>query len=102
MNYKNLMKINSILIMFFMNYLIGNFMFSLNRKHLLIILLSLEFIIMNLFFLIYFNSSFMGSSIYFMFFFLVLSVCEGVLGLSILIYLVRVNGNDYIFMYNII
>nr|UAM95890.1 NADH dehydrogenase subunit 4L [Semblis atrata] len=84
------------------NYLIGNFMYSLNRKHLLIILLSLEFIMLNLFFLIYFYTLSLGDSMYFMVLFMVLSVCEGVLGISILMYMIRIFGNDYVRIFSII
>nr|AHC32048.1 NADH dehydrogenase subunit 4L [Eubasilissa regina] len=95
---KNMYLMNFIMI----NYLIGNFMYSLNRKHLLIILLSLEFIMLNLFFLIYLYTVSLGNSMYFMVLFMVLSVCEGVLGISILMYMIRIFGNDYVRIFSII
>nr|YP_010586182.1 NADH dehydrogenase subunit 4L [Eubasilissa splendida]UZZ43944.1 NADH dehydrogenase subunit 4L [Eubasilissa splendida] len=84
------------------NYLIGNFLYSLNRKHLLIILLSLEFIMLNLFFMIYLYTVSVGNSMYFMVLFMVLSVCEGVLGISILMYMIRIFGNDYVRIFSVI
>lgn len=65
------------------------------RKHLLNTLLSLEFIILGIFFLI--SSCFLGLNIevYFILFFLALAVCEGSLGLSLLVSIVRTHGNDY-------
>nr|YP_009000486.1 NADH dehydrogenase subunit 4L [Eubasilissa regina]AHF21727.1 NADH dehydrogenase subunit 4L [Eubasilissa regina] len=95
---KNMYLMNFIMI----NYLIGNFMYSLNRKHLLIILLSLEFIMLNLFFLIYLYTVSLGNSMYFMVLFMVLSVCEGVLGISILMYMIRIFGNDYVRIFSVI
>nr|YP_009116317.1 NADH dehydrogenase subunit 4L [Limnephilus decipiens]BAQ19276.1 NADH dehydrogenase subunit 4L [Limnephilus decipiens]BAQ19283.1 NADH dehydrogenase subunit 4L [Limnephilus decipiens] len=84
------------------SYLISNFMFSLNRKHLLIILLSLELIVLNLFFYVYIYLLLnLLNSIYFLVMFMVLTVCEGVLGVSILVYMIRVHGKDYVSVYSI-
>nr|YP_010480840.1 NADH dehydrogenase subunit 4L [Blepharipoda liberata]UVN15676.1 NADH dehydrogenase subunit 4L [Blepharipoda liberata] len=65
------------------------------RKHLLNTLLSLEFIMLGIFFLM--SSCFLGLNmeVYFMLFFLALAVCEGSLGLSLLVSIVRTHGNDY-------
>nr|YP_010586325.1 NADH dehydrogenase subunit 4L [Lepidostoma inops]UZZ44100.1 NADH dehydrogenase subunit 4L [Lepidostoma inops] len=93
------MKIFSFKNLIMLNFLLSNIMFSLNRKHLLIILLSLELIMLNMFLLIFQFMMFMGS-IYFLIMFMVLSVCEGVLGLSVLVYLVRIYGNDLIKIYS--
>lgn len=95
---KSIYVINFIII----NYLIGNFIYSLNRKHLLIILLRLEFIMLNLFFLIYLYTVSLGNRIYFMVLFIVLRVCEGVLGISILMYIIRIFGNDYVRIFSVI
>nr|YP_009667285.1 NADH dehydrogenase subunit 4L [Hydatophylax nigrovittatus]APQ47886.1 NADH dehydrogenase subunit 4L [Hydatophylax nigrovittatus] len=84
------------------SYLISNFMFSLNRKHLLIILLSLELIVLNLFFYSYIYLLLnLLNSIYFLVMFMVLTVCEGVLGVSILVYMIRVHGKDYVSVYSV-
>nr|AML26376.1 NADH dehydrogenase subunit 4L [Staphylinidae sp. BMNH 1274633] len=78
-----------------MMYISGILVFSLKRKHLLLMLLSLEFIVLSLYFmLVVYLSSFMYET-YFCMIFLTLSVCEGVLGLSILVSLIRSHGNDY-------
>nr|QLY89898.1 NADH dehydrogenase subunit 4L [Ironoquia dubia] len=85
------------------NYMVGNFMFSLNRKHLLIILLSLELIVLNVFFFFFMYLLLnLMNSIYFMMMFMVLTVCEGVLGVSILVYMIRIHGSDYMSVYSII
>lgn len=80
----------------------GNFLYSLNRKHLLIILLRLEFIILNIFFIVYLYTVSMGNRIYFIVLFIVLTVCEGVLGISILINIVRIFGNDYMRIFRVL
>nr|UJG45419.1 NADH dehydrogenase subunit 4L [Agrypnia pagetana] len=84
------------------NYLMGNFLYSLNRKHLLIILLSLEFIMLNMFFMVYLYTVSVGNSMYFMVLFMVLTVCEGVLGISILMNMIRIFGNDYMRIFSVL
>nr|ALO76444.1 NADH deshydrogenase subunit 4L [Impressosora (Neoeutrapela) sp. EUT01] len=79
------------LIMFFS----GLFVFSSNRKHLLLMLLSLEFIVLSVYFLIFYYLNFLGNDYFFTMVFITFSVCEGVLGLSILVSLIRTHGNDY-------
>nr|YP_011010520.1 NADH dehydrogenase subunit 4L [Ventidius harrisoni]WPW47148.1 NADH dehydrogenase subunit 4L [Ventidius harrisoni]WPW47161.1 NADH dehydrogenase subunit 4L [Ventidius harrisoni] len=76
--------------MFFSGFMV---LFSL-RKHLLLTLLSLEYLVIVIFFSLFiFLSSFSGEY-YFIIFFLTFSVCEGVLGLSILVSMIRCHGND--------
>nr|QOY24543.1 NADH dehydrogenase subunit 4L [Anabolia furcata] len=96
------MKIFQLSKFIMISYLISNFMFSFNRKHLLIILLSLELIVLNLFFYVYIYLLLnLMNSIYFLVMFMVLTVCEGVLGVSILVYMIRVHGKDYVSVYSI-
>nr|YP_010374275.1 NADH dehydrogenase subunit 4L [Deroploa parva]QVD38897.1 NADH dehydrogenase subunit 4L [Deroploa parva] len=74
----------------------GLIVFCSTRKHLLLSLLSLEYMVLCVFlslFLVMFNY---GYEIYFSLMFLVFTVCEGALGLSILVSLVRNQGNDYL------
>nr|QJX65655.1 NADH dehydrogenase subunit 4L [Amorophaga japonica] len=80
---------------FIIMFLIGNMIFVSKYKHLLITLLSLEFMVLMIFsfFLFFFMN--IDYSFYFIMMFLVFSVCEGVLGLSILILMIRSYGNDY-------
>ncbi|CRL08764.1 ND4L [Clunio marinus] len=73
----------------------GILSFISNRKHLLSMLLSLEFIVLSLFLMMYFFLNFYSSELYFSIMFLIFSVCEGVLGISILVSLIRSHGNDY-------
>nr|WVD73157.1 NADH dehydrogenase subunit 4L [Monolepta cavipennis] len=84
-----------ILLVFFM-FFAGAMSFVINRKHLLLMLLSLEFIVIALYLNMFMYLSMMNYEYFFSMIFLSMSVCEGVLGLSILTLMVRVHGNDYI------
>nr|DAA06269.1 TPA_exp: NADH dehydrogenase subunit 4L [Drosophila grimshawi] len=76
-------------------FIMGLFCFVSNRKHLLSMLLSLEFIVLILFFLLFIYLSMLNFENYFSMMFLTFSVCEGALGLSILVSMIRTHGNDY-------
>nr|QDP18132.1 NADH dehydrogenase subunit 4L [Algete brunneri] len=76
-------------------YFSGVYVFSSKRKHLIIVLLSLEYIVLSLFsILIIYLFSFDYNS-YFPLIFLVFSVCEGALGISIMVSMVRSHGSDF-------
>nr|YP_009469534.1 NADH dehydrogenase subunit 4L [Tenebrio obscurus]AVE14893.1 NADH dehydrogenase subunit 4L [Tenebrio obscurus] len=79
---------------FFMFY-VGLLVFSLKRKHLLLMLLSLEFVVLSVYYVLFIYLSYLGNDYFFSMIFLTFSVCEGVLGLSILVSLIRTHGNDY-------
>nr|YP_010620328.1 NADH dehydrogenase subunit 4L [Pieris brassicae]WAX37304.1 NADH dehydrogenase subunit 4L [Pieris brassicae] len=87
-----------ILIMFFF----GNMIFVMKHKHLLIVLLSLEFIVLSIYFLLMYYFLMMNYDMYMLMIFLVFSVCEGALGLSILVSMIRTFGNDYFQSYNLL
>lgn len=74
----------------------GLLIFSLKRKHLLLILLSLEYIVLSLYINIFYYLRIRRIDYFFLIIFLTISVCEGALGLSILISIIRMHGNDYI------
>lgn len=76
--------------------------FISNRKHLLIILISLEFIVLVIYIILYNFLILMNYECYFRIIFLTFRVCEGALGLSILVALIRTHGNDYFQTYNIL
>nr|URX53172.1 NADH dehydrogenase subunit 4L [Incisitermes rhyzophorae] len=80
----------------------GVWSFSSNRKHLLATLLSLEFMVLVLFIIIYSYLCLFNYELYFVMFFLVFSVCEGSLGLSILVSMIRGFGNDYFQSYSVL
>lgn len=76
-------------------FLVGVIVFISNRKHLLRILLRLEFIVLSLFFFLFIYLSFLNYENFFRVIFLTFRVCEGALGLSILVSIIRTHGNDY-------
>ena len=76
-------------------YIVGNLIFVSKYKHLLIVLLRLEFIVLRIFFFLLIMINFIVRDIYILIVFLVFSVCEGSLGLSILVSIIRTHGNDY-------
>nr|QNV11652.1 NADH dehydrogenase subunit 4L [Coenosia mollicula] len=82
--------------------LMGVFTFVSNRKHLLSMLLSLEYIVLSLFFMLFIYLNMLNYEFFFMLMFLVFSVCEGALGLSILVSMIRTHGNDYFQSFNIL
>nr|YP_011010260.1 NADH dehydrogenase subunit 4L [Esakia hungerfordi]WPW46862.1 NADH dehydrogenase subunit 4L [Esakia hungerfordi] len=84
-----------------MNYFILWYMFFCGmvilcstRKHLLLTLLSLEYLVVVIFFSLFIFLYFYMNEYYFLIFFLTFSVCEGVLGLSVLVSMIRSHGND--------
>nr|YP_010254300.1 NADH dehydrogenase subunit 4L [Micromus paganus]QTZ19029.1 NADH dehydrogenase subunit 4L [Micromus paganus] len=83
-------------------FISGVLVFSLKRKHLLCTLLSLEFIVLSLFYMIFMYLMNYDYEFYFLMMFLVYSVCEGALGLSILVSMVRTHGNDFFQSFNIL
>nr|ALO70480.1 NADH deshydrogenase subunit 4L [Cryptopleurum minutum] len=83
-------------------YLMGILSFSFNRKHLLMLLLNLEFIVLSLYMSLFIYLSVYSYEFYFSMIFLTISVCEGALGLSILVSLVRTHGNDYFQSFNVL
>nr|AGO28074.1 NADH dehydrogenase subunit 4L [Opistoplatys sp. HL-2013] len=74
----------------------GALVFCSMRKHLLLTLLSIEFMSLGLYLIFYTFLMYYEFSIYYVLIFLTFIVCEGVAGLSILVTLIRVHGNDMI------
>nr|YP_009927092.1 NADH dehydrogenase subunit 4L [Libellula angelina]AXZ70359.1 NADH dehydrogenase subunit 4L [Libellula angelina] len=87
--------------MFYFFVLSGLWSFVSKRKHLLSTLLSLEFIVLSLFFYMFFVLLFY-SGLYFLMYFLTFGVCEGALGLGILVSMIRSHGNDYFNSFNML
>nr|AND96534.1 NADH deshydrogenase subunit 4L [Onthophagus diabolicus] len=83
-------------------YFMGLISFSMKRKHLLLMLLSLELIILSLFFNLFLYLSYFYFEYFFSMIFLTMSVCEGALGLGILVSLIRTHGNDYFNVFNVL
>nr|AML25707.1 NADH dehydrogenase subunit 4L [Staphylinidae sp. BMNH 1274192] len=83
-------------------YFSGLLAFSINRKHFLMMLLSLEFIVLSLYLNLFIYLSDFSYEYNFSMIFLTMSVCEGALGLSILVSLIRTHGNDYFNSFNLL
>nr|YP_010963623.1 NADH dehydrogenase subunit 4L [Pantaleon erectonodatus]WKZ08106.1 NADH dehydrogenase subunit 4L [Pantaleon erectonodatus] len=81
---------------FFFFFLMGVLSLSLVRKHIFLCLISLEFIIIYLLLIFYFYCLMFFSSLYFYVIFLTFCVCEGVLGLSLIVLMIRCHSNDYL------
>nr|QIC20368.1 NADH dehydrogenase subunit 4L [Oreogeton sp. DY-2020] len=96
-----MMMFMSIMLPIYM-FLTGVIVFVLFRKHLLSMLLSLEFIVLSLFFMLFIYLNYLNYESFFSMMFLTFSVCEGALGLSILVSLIRTHGNDYFQSFSIL
>nr|YP_009532919.1 NADH dehydrogenase subunit 4L [Mantispa japonica]AYG51254.1 NADH dehydrogenase subunit 4L [Mantispa japonica] len=92
--------LNVILPLFMFNS--GILVYSLIRKHMLSTLLTLEFIVLSLFYFLYIYLILYDYDFYFLMYFMIFAVCEGVLGLSILVSLIRTHGNDYFQSFNML
>nr|QHW07569.1 NADH dehydrogenase subunit 4L [Apoderus jekelii] len=80
-------------------FISGILSYSFKRKHLLLMLISLEFSILGLYLGLYNYFGTVTDDYHFMMIFLTVSVCEGSLGLAILVMMVRTHGNDYLSSY---
>nr|YP_010327021.1 NADH dehydrogenase subunit 4L [Melanchra persicariae]UNP54283.1 NADH dehydrogenase subunit 4L [Melanchra persicariae] len=96
------MMILNMWVIFILMFIVGNLIFISKHKHLLIVLLSLEFIVLSIFFFMMIYLSFINYDMYMLMVFLVFSVCEGALGLSILVSMIRTHGNDYFQSFNLL
>nr|AML26003.1 NADH dehydrogenase subunit 4L [Staphylinidae sp. BMNH 1274240] len=97
-------KLLKLMLMYFsmFMYFMGLISFSINRKHFLMMLLSLEFIVLSLYLSLFIFLSSFNYEFYISMVFLTMSVCEGVLGLSILVLMIRTHGNDYYKSFNLL
>nr|WDE24470.1 NADH dehydrogenase subunit 4L [Psyllaephagus sp.] len=74
-------------------FFISLFMFTYFYNHLIITLISLEFLMLSFFMLFFFLVSFFYLNKLIMLF-LIMVVCESVLGLTLLLILIRSKGNE--------
>nr|YP_009753947.1 NADH dehydrogenase subunit 4L [Oncopodura yosiiana]QIT06428.1 NADH dehydrogenase subunit 4L [Oncopodura yosiiana] len=77
--------------------LVGLLGFSFWRKHLLSVLLSLEYIALGIYFL--FFLSLWSFHDFYSLFYLIFIACEGALGLSIMVNMSRSYGGDYMSLF---
>nr|WGO58168.1 NADH dehydrogenase subunit 4L [Scalida pyrrhocephala] len=90
------------MIYMFICFLSGIWVFCSNRKHLLVTLLSLEFLVLVIYFVLCIYLNMFNYELFFVLVFLTFSVCEGALGLSILVLMIRSCGNDYFQSYSML
>nr|YP_010987685.1 NADH dehydrogenase subunit 4L [Platystethus arenarius]WON66117.1 NADH dehydrogenase subunit 4L [Platystethus arenarius] len=88
--------------LFIFMYFVGLITFCLVSKHFLMMLLSLEFVMMSLLLGLFLMLLSFNYEIYFIMIFMIMVVSEGVLGLSILVSIIRVYGNDYFQSFNML
>nr|QKN98982.1 NADH dehydrogenase subunit 4L [Mileewa ponta] len=81
---------------FLFMYLISLISLILIRKHVLLCLMSLEFVVLFILMMIVTYCNCLHYSFYIFVFFMTFYVCEGVLGLSVLVCMIRYHGNDYL------
>nr|QNG56401.1 NADH dehydrogenase subunit 4L [Macrohyliota sp. 2 MJ-2020] len=81
-------------------FICGLMSFSFQRKHMLLMLLSLEFVVISLYMNMFYFMIYMNYEYFLCMIFLTMSVCEGVLGLSILVSMIRTHGNDYMMSFS--
>nr|AXS64812.1 NADH dehydrogenase subunit 4L [Cleridae sp. 1 KM-2017] len=87
---------------FIILFILGGLSFSMKRKHLLMMLLSLEFMVLSLFLGLFFYFNSFNYEFFFSMIYITFSVCEGALGLSLLVCMIRTHGNDYFQMFNLL
>nr|WRO45175.1 NADH dehydrogenase subunit 4L [Taocantharis businskae] len=88
--------------LFFYMCLISLIVLLLKSKHLLLMLMNLEFLVIYIYFGLFISMIYLNYEYYFVMIFLTMSVCEGTLGLSILVSLIRSYGNDYFQTFNVL
>nr|AEK48369.1 NADH dehydrogenase subunit 4L [Peripatoides sympatrica] len=75
--------------------ILGCMSFISKRNHLLTLLLSLEFIMLNLYWYMSLLLLIMNKELFMSLVFLTLIACEASIGLSLLVTLIRSHGNEY-------
>uniref|UniRef100_UPI0030FE84A9 NADH dehydrogenase subunit 4L n=1 Tax=Citellophilus tesquorum TaxID=506900 RepID=UPI0030FE84A9 len=83
-------------------FMMGLMKFCFNYKNLLISLLVMEYKVLMLFMMLYICLNYCMFENYFLMMYIVISVCESVLGLSILVSMIRTHGSDYFQGFNML
>nr|AXS65236.1 NADH dehydrogenase subunit 4L [Curculionoidea sp. 18 KM-2017] len=85
---------------FFLFFLSGLFVYIVKYKHFLLMLLSLESMVLSLYFIIMVWISHFFFESFLCIIYLIMSVCESALSLSLLVLLIRMYGNDQVMMFD--
>nr|AII19570.1 NADH dehydrogenase subunit 4L [Octomeris sp. BKKC-2014] len=83
-------------------FVVGFWIYISKRKHLMNMLISLEYIVLSIFLLIMLATFTMGLEIYTSLIYLIASVCEGSLGVGIMVGMVRSHGSDYVSSFSVL
>lgn len=81
-------------------FISGLLVFILKYNHFLIILIRLEFIILSIYVLLLFYCNQFTFENFISIFYLTFRVCESSLGLSLLVIIIRVYGNDILIIFD--
>nr|YP_010586624.1 NADH dehydrogenase subunit 4L [Triaenodes qinglingensis]UZZ44438.1 NADH dehydrogenase subunit 4L [Triaenodes qinglingensis] len=84
----------------YLGMFISNLIFCFYSKYLLVMLMMLEFMVLNIFFLFNFYLFFNSLTFFFLMIFLIITVCEGVMGVAIMVNMFRMYGMDYFCVFN--
>nr|YP_009442003.1 NADH dehydrogenase subunit 4L [Anisandrus dispar]AOY40224.1 NADH dehydrogenase subunit 4L [Anisandrus dispar] len=74
--------------------------YILSNKHFLLMLISLEAMVLSIYMLLFYYFAQFSSESFVNMIYLSLSVCEGALGLTLLVVLIRTHGTDMILMFD--
>lgn len=85
-----------IIIFSLLAYFRGIIIYRLRRGHFLVILLSLEFITLSIYFSLFILINYQALNLFFLIIYLTMAVCEGVLGLRVIVVSIRSIGNEYV------
>nr|AML26626.1 NADH dehydrogenase subunit 4L [Platypodinae sp. BMNH 1274715] len=77
-------------------FISGLFIFSFKFKHFLYLLIGLEFMVISLYLYLFIYLGLVDNNYFLSLIYLTFSVCEGALGLSILVMMMRDSGNDLV------
>lgn len=94
--------VNYYVVAFSLLFLSGLAVYSLNYKHFLVILLSLEVVVVSIFLLLFFFCRSYSLEVFLSVVYLALSVCEGALGLSLLVLIIRTYGGDILSTFDLL
>nr|AWV84364.1 NADH dehydrogenase subunit 4L [Derotettix mendosensis] len=84
------------MICYFMMFVSSMITLCMTRKHIMLSLLSLEYMVLSLFCVMTYFVNFKNDETMLLMIFLVFSVCEGAMGLCSLVTMIRSHSNDYL------
>nr|AML25817.1 NADH dehydrogenase subunit 4L [Scolytinae sp. BMNH 1274288] len=87
-------------ISFIVLFFSGMISYILSNKHFLLMLISLESMVLSIYMLMFFYFTQFGSESFVNMIYLSMSVCEGALGLTLLVVLIRTHGMDMISVFD--